>query len=240
LTGKYIVDGRTWDFDIEGLWLWLAVAGLERYRLNLDWWPFMSALVLFQPPLDTLQEFAEYAGIVRKDPFAKYRKAWRKNPEFRRKERATSYDPMLVGSLISTLPNPYALERVWQDYYETLIDEINQRFLKPRGLDIHEMRNEILADGTLDESLQERLKQIPQDLYVKIPKHAKRDELREAVRLAASMLEEEPEKVDEQAVETSQTDLMKVEIAYRHYCLRQDFRDIENRYPNITSDTLKK
>lgn len=35
LTEEYILDSHRWETDIKGLWLWLAVAGLERYRLDL-------------------------------------------------------------------------------------------------------------------------------------------------------------------------------------------------------------
>lgn len=141
---------------------------------------------------------------------------------------------MLVSPLIGAFPNPYSLERVQQDYYETLMEEINERFLKPRGLDIHEMKDEVLKDGTLDESLQERLRQIPQNLYVKIPKHAGIDELREAVGFAHSMQKEPEEEVS--AVEASRTTLIKVELAYRYYYLGQSFLDLpEQRYPSIKS-----
>ncbi len=117
----------------------------------------MAAVVLCQPPLEYLLEFAPYGEIVRKDSFDRYRKTLQSNPRLRRKEIATSHDPMLVSPLISTLPDPYFLQQTWQDYYETLMEEINQRFLKPRGLDIHSKRSKVLEDGTLDESLEEKL-----------------------------------------------------------------------------------
>lgn len=234
LTEGYILDSHRWETDIKRLWWWLVVPGLERYRLDLDWRPFMAALVLFQPPLDYLLEFAEYGEIVRKDPYGRYRKILQDNPEFRRKEIATSHDPMLVSPLIGAFPNPYSLERAQQDYYETLMEEINERFLKPRGLDIHEMKDEVLKDGTLDESLQERLRQIPQDLYVEVPKHAGIDELREAVGLAHSMQKEPEEEVS--VVEASRTTLIKAELAHRYYCLNQSFLDLpKQRYPSIKS-----
>lgn len=233
-----ILETFKWETDIRGLWLWLAVPGLERYRSDVDWWPLMAALVLFQPPLDGLLEFAEYGGIVRKDPFAEY-PTLRDNPQFQRKEAATRHDPMLVSPLISRFHDPYFLGQAWQDYYDTLMEEINVRFLKPRGLDIHEMRNEVLRDDTLDESLQERLERIPQLLVVKVPQNAKAEELRKAVELAARM-QEEPEKVEE--VEASKTSLVKVELAYRFYHLGQRFLDLpQQRYSRITSpETYKK
>jgi hypothetical protein len=243
LTGQYIEDLHRWEREhIRGLSLSLAKIGQERYRLDLDWWPFMAALVLYQPPGETLREFADYGGIVRKDPYAEYGKTLQDNPEFRRKEAATNYDPMLTKPLIATYPNPYSYGRAWQDYYETLMKEIDERFLKPQGLDIHEMRDEVLKDGTLDESLQERLRQIPQDLYVEIPEHAVVDELREAVGLAHQMQEESKE--DVRIIETSEITLIKVELAYRFYQLKQEFKDIpdrKQRYPSIkSSETFKK
>ena len=240
LTERSIPDRHRWETDIKGLTLWLAVPGLERYRLELDWWPFMAALVLFQPPPNCLLEFAEYGGIVRKDRYGKYRKTLEGNPEFRRKEETTSYDPMLVSPLINTLPDPYFLEQAQQDYYETLMEEINERFLKPQGLDIHEMREEVLRDGTLDESLQERLRQIPRDLYIEIPKHAGIDELREAVRIAHSMQKDSDEEV--KVVGKSQTPLIQLELAHRWYQLNQTYLELpEQRYPSIKSpETYKR
>ncbi len=239
LTEQHIYDRHNWERDIKRLWLWLAVPGLERYRLNLDWWPLMAALTLFQPPLNHLLEFAEYGGIVRKDPFAEYGGTLRNSPEFQRKEAATQHDPVLVSPLISRFPDPYSFAQAHQDYYETLMEEINKRFLKPQGLDIHEMRDEVLRDGTLDQSLQERLRQIPEDLYIEVPKNVTVDELREAAGLAAS-IRGKPEKAEE--VEASKTSLVKVELAYRFYDLGQSFPDLpEQRYPGIESaETYKK
>ncbi len=148
---------------------------------------------------------------------------------------------MLVSPLIRKFPNPYSLERAQQDYYEALMEEINKRFLKPRGLDIDEMRDEVLKDGTLDESLQERLRQIPQDLYIRVPNNATVDELRQAVGLAVSMLEES-EKAEAKEVEASEILLIQVELAYRYHHLKQSFHDLpERRYPSIGSaETYKK
>jgi hypothetical protein len=97
----------------------------------------MAALVLYQPPLDALLDFAEYGGIVAKVP------------RFEKKDATTTHDPMLVRRLIWRFRHPYAIESLWQRYYETLMKEINERFLKPQGLDIHTMRDEVLQDGTL-------------------------------------------------------------------------------------------
>ncbi len=239
LTEQHIYNTHNWERDIKRLWLWLVVPGLERSRLDLNWWPFMAALVLFQPPLDRLLEFAQYGGIEREDPYGEYGKTLRNDPEFRRKEAAMSYDPMLVSPLISTFPDPYSLERAQQDYYETLMEEINKRFLKPRGLDIDEMRDEVLRDGTLNESLQERQRQISQDLYVEIPKHATLNELRKAVELAHSVKKEAKEEAS--AVEASEVVLIKAELAYRFYQLDQKFSDLpKKRYPRInSSETFK-
>ncbi len=238
LTEQHIYDRHNWERDIKQLWLWLVVLGLERYRLDVDWWPLMAALALFQPPLDRLLEFAKYGGIVRKDPFAEY-PSLGDNPEFQRREAATKHDPGLASPLISRFPDPYSFAQAHQDYYETLMEEINKRFLKPQGLDIHKMRDEVLRDGTLDESLQERLRQIPEDLYIEVPKNVTVDELREAAGLAVSV-RGKPEKAEE--VKASKTSLVKVELAYRFYVLGQSFPDLpEQRYLGVESaETYKK
>lgn len=77
-------------------------------------------LVLYQPPLDTLLEFAEYGGAVRR------------TPEYKR-EGQGSLDPKLVDPLIHELQHPYAVEGACRHYYETLLEEIGERYLKPRA-----------------------------------------------------------------------------------------------------------
>jgi hypothetical protein len=233
-TEAYVYDTHKWDQDVRRLWLWLAVPGLERYREEIGWRPFMAALVLYQPPLDGLREFAKYGGVVPE------------TTEHRRADSATSDDPMLVEPLIHRLPHPYAVEWACQDYYETLMQEINERFLKPRGLDIQELKVKVLRDGTLEETLQERLDLLQQDLYVEVPKGVTVDELRKAGELAVSMREgyEEGQELETQEllVKASETLLMQVELAYLHYCLGKEYPDVVTDYlPNITSaETFKK
>ena len=131
----------------------------------------------------------------------------------------------------------------WQceSYYETLMEEMNERFLKPRGLNIYELRAKILQDGTLEESLKERLKQVPEDLYVEVSEETSVDELRKAVEAAKSRLEELGG-AQKPSVNTSMTTLTQVELAYRHYCLGQRYPDVSERYlPNIESaETFKR
>jgi hypothetical protein len=63
LTEQDIYDLHSWERDIKRLGLWLAVPGLERCREEIEWWPFMAALVLYQPPLDALREYGERCRI---------------------------------------------------------------------------------------------------------------------------------------------------------------------------------
>ncbi len=225
LTEQYIYDSHNWEQDIERLRLWLAVPGLERYREELDWRPFLAALALYQPPLDAMPEFAEYGGMVRVVP------------NYRRQDAAMSDDPLFVRPLIRRVQHPYAVEWAWQRYYEALMEEINERFLKPRGLNIQQMKAEVLQDGMLDERLQEHLGRIPQDLYIAVPKYSTVVELREAASIAAQM-REEPETAEE-AIEASRADLARVELAYRHFHLGQEYLDVcdllTKRYPGIKS-----
>jgi hypothetical protein len=222
---QYVYDSHNWDRDLGRLSSWLAVPGLERYREDVDWRPFMSALVLYQPPLDTLLEFAEYGGAVRR------------TPEYKR-EGQGSLDPKLVDPLIHELQHPYAVEGACRHYYETLLEEIGERYLKPRGLDIQAIRAEVLRDGPLEEDVQERVRQLPRDLYVEVPDESSVDELRTAVQNAASM-RKEIEVAD--TPRASKSVLTRVELAYRHYCLGQRYLDVSDRYsPNFSSETFKR
>ena len=223
----YVYDSHNWDRDIERLSLWLAVPGLDRYRDVVDWRPFMAALVLFQPPLGTLQEFAAFGGIIRRTP---------EDGE----GTITDFDPMLVAPLVWNLPHPYAVEGACRHYYETLLQKINERFLKPRGLDIWDLRAAVLEDGSLEGDLQQRIEQIPRDIYVEVPEEPSADELRKAAELAASR-RKEAGAPEEPSVKVSNTLLIKVELAYRRYCLNEGYLDVAERYrPNVGSaETFK-
>jgi hypothetical protein len=226
---QYVYDSHNWHRDVGRLSSWLAIPGLERYREDVDWRPLMSALVLYQPPLDKLQEFAEYGGIARRAP------------EYERDEPATGYDPVLVEPLIQELQHPYAVEWACRRYYETLMEQINERFLKPRGLDIQKLKAEVLKDGALEEDVEERTSQLPRALYVEVPEEPSVDELRVAVGLAASRREALKE-AHRPSSKASKTLLMQVELAYRHYRLGEGFLDVSDRYrPNIkSSETFKR
>lgn len=221
---RYVYENHNWDRDVRRLSLGLAKRGLERYREDIDWRPFMSALILYQPPLDTLQEFAGYGGIVRE------------SPEYRREEAANVHDPTLVEPLIHELQHPYAVEWACRTYYEALLEEINERILKPHGLDIQEMKAQVLQDGALSEDVQERVEQLPRGLYVEVPDEPSVDELRTAVQLAASR------RAPKVSLKASKSLLMRVELAYRHHCLGQQYLDVAERYrPNIDSaETFKR
>jgi hypothetical protein len=107
--------------------------------------------------------------------------------------------------------------------------------LKPRGLDIQQLRTKVLQDGSLEEDLEERLEQVPRDLYVEVPEEPSIDELRKAVELAASM-REESEEAQKPFEKASKTLLMKVELAYRRYLLDEGYLDVVERYlPNVGS-----
>jgi hypothetical protein len=223
-----VYDLHEWNQDVRRLWLWLAVPGQERYREEIDWRPFMAALVLYQPPLGALREFAKYGGIV---PVT---------PEHRREDSATSHDPMLVEPLIHRLPHPYAVEWACRHYYETLT-KINEQFLKPRGMDIQDLKSKLMQDGTFEQDLEERLRQVPKDLYVEVPKGVTVDEVRKAGELAVSMHDAHEESHNVFA-EASETRLMQVELAYWHYCRGKKYPDVRPHYlPNINSaETFKR
>jgi hypothetical protein len=226
-TEAQVYYAHNWDRDIGRLSQWLAVPGLDRYRDEVEWRPFMSALVLFQPPLDTLQEFATFGDILSR-------------PSEDDDGTSSDYDPMLVAPLVWNLPHPYAVEDACRDYYETLLEKINERFLKPRGLDIRELRATVLEDGSLEEDVRQCTEQVPRDFYVEISEEPSTDELRKAVEVAKAQLNV-TRAVGVPSVKVSKTVLIKAELAYRRYCLNQGFLDVEERYrSNVKSaETFK-
>ncbi len=211
-----VYDSIYWSQDLSRL-ASLGVKGKDRYQEGVEWFPFLAAVVRYHPPLEHLREFAEYGGISLREPL---------DP---RQRKLASGDHAFVEPLIMTEHDPNHLVGVWQWYYETLLDEINERFLKARGLNVHMMRGEIEKEMKLEEQRRKELREAPLNTYVRVAGEATVPELRNAVKRAAARQTERPKRGRDKRAQ-----LTAVEIAYRHDHLGQGYlEDLCNRYPEI-------
>jgi hypothetical protein len=111
-----------WSARLIDLGRWLKEEEGPRFTERVNLLPFLAALVRYQPPREYLREFAEYGGIAAIEDWPWDRRRFLRN------------DRKLVETLIETRASPDDEVGAWQWYYETLLEEINECFLKPRGL----------------------------------------------------------------------------------------------------------
>ncbi len=156
-----IPERNKWEWELD----WIKVQTVpERYSQASEWRWFISACVLFDPPAGPpepgLVRFAECGGVT---------------PDVVGRGDGDGFE-MLV-SPVWKLSHPLAVEGVWRWFYEELIREIGERYLKPRGLNIHEMCSDVLRNSGLKDELQRRLERIPLENHIKVDEHTTYDEV---------------------------------------------------------------
>jgi hypothetical protein len=123
-----------------------------KYRVStsVEWNKFASACVLYDPPDDTgLLEFAEYG-----------------NHYPRAEDNAISL--LMSGLPIRSLKDGEHAEQVEAWRWKRLIDEVGQRYLEPRGLDIWAMVEEVQKNPPegLRKEYWEKLAENPHRYYI--------------------------------------------------------------------------
>jgi hypothetical protein len=127
-----------------------------RFRESAEWTEFISACVLFDPPLEDLDTFTRHGDlryIDREDHSA-------------RGERA----PMrAMAPLRWAIADEKALEKVYFWLFERVLEELGERYLEPAGMDLEEALDEILDTTELNKQY-----------------HAKKNSLRREWHIVAS------------------------------------------------------
>ncbi len=147
-----IPERNKWEWELD----WIKVQTVpERYSQASEWRWFISACVLFDPPASPpepgLVRFAECGGVT---------------PDIVGRGDGDGFE-MLV-SPVWKLSHPFAVEGVWRWFLNAVMREINERHLKPRGLNIYEMFSDVLQNSGLEDELQQRLERIPLEDYIKV------------------------------------------------------------------------
>jgi hypothetical protein len=169
--GQRLIDLGRWLKEVEG----------PRFTERVNFLPFLAALVRYHPPLDRLDEFADYGGVSPIDcgPLAR--------------QRFLNTESKLMESLITTQPNADDIAAIWQWYCDTLLEKMDER-LKPLGVDIYAIKTEIEKQEKLDEELKRELKEAPLHTSVSIIEGASVKDLRETVTRAAGQRQNDARK----------------------------------------------
>ena len=137
---------------------------------SVEWDKFASACVLYDPPDDTrLLEFAEYGNHY---------------PQAEDNARSL----LMSGLPIRSLKDGEYAEQVEAWRWERLIDEVGQRYLEPRGLDIWAMMEEVKKNPPegFRREYWEKMAENPHRYYIEPDKGTSRESVERARRLIAS------------------------------------------------------
>jgi hypothetical protein len=109
----------------------------SRFRESAEWREFISACVLFDPPLEDLDTFTRHGDL----------RYINREAHGARGERA----PMrATAPLRWAVADEKALEKVYFWLFECVLEELGQRYLKPAGIDLEEALDEILDTTELN------------------------------------------------------------------------------------------
>lgn len=109
----------------------------EEFRQGLDWYAFLAACILFNPPQTDLWGFASY-GTWSPYRVLPWEPPW--NPDY--KETSLDIEVLPIRRLMSSDEAEETQKRFWGN----IIEEIGKRYLKPQGLDVWSIVDEILKD----------------------------------------------------------------------------------------------
>ncbi len=110
----------------------------DEFRRGLDWYAFLAACVLFDPPETALWEFASYGtwppyGVLPWEP------PW--DPDA---DTDTSHNVEVLP--IKWLGDLEIVEETQKRFWGSIVEEIGERYLKPQGLDVWTIVDQILED----------------------------------------------------------------------------------------------
>jgi hypothetical protein len=170
------VDPATWDKRQRRQWLddifELIVRVIpERYLENtVDWRRFIPACVLYDPPDNRLIEFAFFGGPYPEAPLEE--------------GMGDDWHLLMIAPPVKRLTDPgkAALREKW--LYETIMQEIGQRYLERLGIDIWKLREEVLESSPdILKAYGEMRDENPPRLYIDVREWTTENDVRNAFRL---------------------------------------------------------
>jgi hypothetical protein len=184
------------------------------------WWTrFVSACVLYDPPELALLEFAAYgeplpiplpriepveslptpedilerakaAGAEAAQRFADQleNRAQESKPNASQK----SHRSFAIMPSVVTLRDPYEVEEVERWYWVQVVRELIERYIRPQGLDVGKILEEILRSPELWGEYLRRMEHVPKTHYISVDEYTSEADVKNARRLIRETLEQNP------------------------------------------------
>ncbi len=187
---------------------------------SMQWRSFLSACVLYDPPVPGLPEFAAL-----NDPTPHKGIAFFPNPQ-QLLGLKWSKIPSMVAPPIKSLQDPEEVKRTEKWFYERLIQEIGERYLKPLGLDIQDMRRNVLKNTPgLWEEYHKRQQQNPPRECIIPDEFTTKEDVGHGFDIIAAMWQDRPS-----GHRFKRDPLIAVECAILHDRHEWTYEQLANRY----------
>jgi hypothetical protein len=163
-----------WEWNLQGI---KGEVVPPRYFRASNWPAFISACVLYDPPETGLLEFAEYGGT--------------RLETISQQDEEGGRPPEMLAPPLERWPNPYSWSAAYRDFYNEVLHEIAERYLRPAGVDPQEVFSEVLR--AIAGRLEERVAEIPYHDVILVDEHTSQDDVRGALNMIAAARERPPQ-----------------------------------------------
>ena len=186
-----------------------------------SWFEFLEACVLYDPPDDQLTEFASHGD---------------QEPAFlvddRVSEEALQKRPEMVDPPIKSL---WELMQMGDWFWERVLDHVDERYLKPRGIDKEALLQALLLEipGLLEE-YEEKSERYSSRYYIEVNEHTTKEDVNNAFRLIRAGQEERPKG------RPQRDRLTAVQCSILHDKHKLTYGELEKRYKLGSVDTAKR
>jgi hypothetical protein len=184
---EQVEPATRWGLDLDALRDEIVPEAFRWGRVDTSWRSFLAACVLFDPPDQELLAFSKFGGPrpvgipPADEPYDR---------DFGFPAHAMAVPP------IETLRDADKAELIEGWYWQSIIDEIGERYLKPQGLDVKEILWEVMLETP---DLQRRRKELreretPFRHFITVGEYTTEADVKRAFRLISATLPERAEK----------------------------------------------
>ena len=186
-SGEWVECAVRWGLDLDALRDQVVPEVYRRGPVDTSWRRFLAACVLFDPPETDLLAFSKVGeprpvGILPAEkPF---------DPNFGFPAHAMILPP------VATLRDADKAEMIEAWYWERIIDEIGERYLRPQGLDTKEILKEVVLEtrDLLAKRKELRDRETPSRHYITVEEYTTESDVKHAFALISATLPERSEK----------------------------------------------
>ena len=179
--------GSRWGLDLDALRDRIVPEVYRWGPVDTSWRSFLAACVLFDPPDQELLAFSKFGGPSAVGIL----------PADERFKPGFGVPPhMMAMPPVATLRDAHKAESIESWYWQRIIDEIGERYLKPQGLDTKEILLEVMR-GTPDllrRKAELRNRETPFRHYITVEEYTTEADVKRAFRLISATLPERSEK----------------------------------------------